>query len=169
MRSRSGWSTISRVLDGRNDPRCDMELHASALKEGMLFLSNHRDIVLDPSLVNVALMESRREATDWHWIQPLVIDLGSSIGQTQPVFCGGTLGECKGTYNHSLTTAAYIQRAVSGTPVWLAHREGRSKDGRDATAPALIRTLSNNGDRHTWDALNVVPVSISYEWDRAMH
>ena len=38
--------------------------HASALKEGMLFLSNHRDIVLDPSLVNVALMDHGRKATE---------------------------------------------------------------------------------------------------------
>ena len=141
--------------------------HASALKEGMLFLSNHRDIVLDPSLVNVALMESRREATE--------IGIGSNLLSSTWVrqlvklnrcFVVERSGSARERYNHSLTTAAYIQRAIaSGTPVWLAHREGRSKDGRDATAPALIRTLSNNGDRHTWDALNVVPVSISYEWD----
>ena len=49
--------------------------------------------------------------------------------------------------------------------MWLAHREGRAKDGVDATAPALIRTLSDNGQPATWNALQVSPVSLSYEWD----
>jgi hypothetical protein len=141
--------------------------NGSALEEGMLFLSNHRDIVLDPSLVNVALMDNGREATE--------IGIGSNLlGSTwvrhlvklNRCFVVERSGSARERYSHSLDTAAYIQRAIrSGTPVWLAHREGRSKDGRDATAPALIRTLSSNGDASTWNALNVVPVSISYEWD----
>ena len=138
-----------------------------ALKEGMLFLSNHRDIVLDPSLVNVALMDSGREATE--------IGIGSNLLSSPWVrqlvklnrcFVVERSGTARERYTHSLDTAAYIHKAIhSGTPVWLAHREGRSKDGRDATAPALIRTLSNNGDEVTWDVMNPVPVSISYEWD----
>lgn len=141
--------------------------NGSALEEGMLFLSNHRDIVLDPSLVNVALMDNGREATE--------IGIGSNLlGSTwvrqlvklNRCFVVERSGSARERYSHSLDTAAYIQRAIrSGTPVWLAHREGRSKDGRDATAPALIRTLSSNGEASTWNALNVVPVSISYEWD----
>ena len=141
--------------------------NGSALEEGMLFLSNHRDIVLDPSLVNVALMDNGREATE--------IGIGSNLlGSTwvrqlvklNRCFVVERSGSARERYSHSLDTAAYIQRAIrSGTPVWLAHREGRSKDGRDSTAPALIRTLSSNGDAAIWNALNVVPVSISYEWD----
>lgn len=138
-----------------------------ALEKGMLFLSNHRDIVLDPSLVNVALMDNRREATE--------IGIGSNLLSSPWVrqlvklnrcFVVERSGTARERYSHSLDTAAYIQRAIqSGTPVWLAHREGRSKDGLDATAPALIRTLSSNGEASTWNALNAVPVSISYEWD----
>ena len=141
--------------------------NGSALEEGMLFLSNHRDIVLDPSFVNVALMDNGREATE--------IGIGSNLlGSTwvrqlvklNRCFVVERSGSARERYSHSLDTAAYIQRAIrSGTPVWLAHREGRSKDGRDSTAPALIRTLSSNGDAAIWNALNVVPVSISYEWD----
>ena len=138
-----------------------------ALEKGMLFLSNHRDIVLDPSLVNVALMDNGREATEIGigsnllgspWVRQLV--------KLNRCFVVERSGSARERYSHSLDTAAYIQRAIrSGTPVWLAHREGRSKDGLDATAPALIRTLSSNGDAQTWNALNVVPVSICYEWD----
>ena len=138
-----------------------------ALQKGMLFMSNHRDIVLDPSLVNVALMDHGREATEIGigsnllgspWVRQLV--------KLNRCFVVERSGSARERYRHSLDTAAYIQGAIrSGTPVWLAHREGRSKDGRDTTAPALIRTLSSNGDVSTWNALKVVPVSISYEWD----
>ena len=141
--------------------------HPSSLKEGMLFLSNHRDIVLDPSLVNVALLEEKRGSTE--------IGIGSNLLSSPWVnqlvrlnrcFVVERSGSARDRYNHSLRTAAYIQHVIgNGTPVWLAHREGRAKDGRDETAPALIRTLSNNCDPDTWNALNVVPVSISYEWD----
>ena len=126
-----------------------------------------RDIVLDPSLVNVALLEEKRGSTE--------IGIGSNLLSSPWVnqlvrlnrcFVVERSGSARDRYNHSLRTAAYIQHVIgNGTAVWLAHREGRAKDGRDETAPALIRTLSNNCDPDTWNALNVVPVSISYEWD----
>ena len=138
-----------------------------SMDEGMLFLSNHRDIVLDPSLINVALLEHGRGSTE--------IGIGSNLLSSEWVnqlvrlnrcFVVERSGSARERYEHSLRTAAYIHHVTQfGTPVWLAHREGRAKDGRDTTAPALVRTLSNNGDASTWDDLRVVPVSISYEWD----
>lgn len=140
---------------------------SEAFHEGMLFLSNHRDIVLDPSLLNVALLEEGRGSTE--------IGIGSNLLSRPWVndlvrlnrcFVVERSGSARERYEHSLRTAAYIQHVTHhGTPVWLAHREGRAKDGRDTTAPALMRTLSNNGDSAVWNALHVVPVSISYEWD----
>ena len=140
---------------------------SEAFQEGMLFLSNHRDIVLDPSLLNVALLEEGRGSTE--------IGIGSNLLSRPWVndlvrlnrcFVVKRSGSARERYEHSLRTAAYIQHVTQhGTPVWLAHREGRAKDGRDTTAPALMRTLSNNGDASVWNALRVVPVSISYEWD----
>ena len=75
-------------------------------------------------------------------------------------------GSARDRFNSSVRTAAYIRNVIqSDTPVWLAHREGRAKDGVDATAPALIRTLSDGCSPDIWNRLKVVPVSISYEWD----
>ena len=54
---------------------------------------------------------------------------------------------------------------INGSSVWLAQKEGRAKDGRDSTSPALIRMLISEGGREAWEMLNVKPVSISYEWD----
>ena len=138
-----------------------------ALEKGMLFLSNHRDIVLDPSLVNVALMDNGREATE--------IGIGSNLLGSPWVRQLVKLNRClwwRGQAVRANVTATVwtLPPTFKGPsdrerPVWLAHHARSFKDGLDATAPALIRTLSSNGDAQTWNALNVVPVSICYEWD----
>ena len=139
----------------------------SSMDRGMLFLSNHRDIVLDPSLVNVALLEHGRGSTE--------IGIGSNLLGSPWVsdlvrlnrcFVVDRSGSARERYEHSQRTARYIRHVVQqDIPVWLAHREGRAKDGMDATAPALMRTLSDGCQPEVWNNLNVVPVSISYEWD----
>ena len=138
-----------------------------ALDHGMLYLSNHRDIVLDPALINVAMLQHGRGSTE--------IGIGSNLLGSPWVndlvrlnrcFIVERSGTARERYEHSMRTARYIRHVVSqSTPVWLAHREGRAKDGMDTTAPALIRTLSNGCDPKVWNELAVVPVSISYEWD----
>jgi len=139
----------------------------SSLKSGLLFLTNHKDIVLDPSFLNVVLLGQGLSATE--------IGIGSNLLSSPWVnalvrlnrcFVVERSGSARDRYQHSLRTAAYIRHVTAqGQPVWLAHREGRAKDGVDATAPALIRTLSDNGQPATWNALRVSPVSLSYEWD----
>lgn len=141
--------------------------NARSLDEGMLFLSNHRDIVLDPSLVNVALLNHGRGATE--------IGIGSNLLKSPWIndlvrlnrcFVVERSGSARERYEHSQRTARYIHHVVQDKkPVWLAHREGRAKDGKDTTAPALIRTLSDGCQPLVWNSLKVVPVSISYEWD----
>lgn len=138
-----------------------------SMDRGMLFLSNHRDIVLDPSLVNVALLDHGRGSTE--------IGIGSNLLGSPWVsdlvrlnrcFVVERSGSARERYEHSQRTARYIRHVVQqGIPVWLAHREGRAKDGMDATAPALMRTLSDGCQPEVWNNLSVVPVSISYEWD----
>ena len=140
---------------------------SSSLKSGLLFLTNHKDIVLDPSFLNVVLLGQGLPATEigigsnllaLPWVNALV--------RLNRCFVVERSGSARDRYQHSLRTAAYIRHITAqGQPVWLAHREGRAKNGVDATAPALIRTLSDNGHLETWDALRVSPVSLSYEWD----
>ena len=139
----------------------------ASLKSSLLFLTNHKDIVLDPSFLNVVLLEQGLPATE--------IGIGSNLLASPWVnalvrlnrcFVVERSGSARDRYQHSLRTAAYIRHITAqGQPVWLAHREGRAKDGVDATAPALIRTLSDNSQPQMWNALHVSPVSLSYEWD----
>jgi len=135
---------------------------------GALFISNHRDIVLDPSLINLALARTGAPTTE--------IGIGSNLLRLPWVEClvklnrsfivrrGGTPRE---QLVNSSQVAAYVRQVVleKRRSVWLAQREGRAKDGDDRTSPALIRMLLDGGGQAAWDALRVHPVSLSYEWD----
>ena len=135
---------------------------------GALFISNHRDIVLDPSLINMALL-SRGESTtqigigsnllQTEWVEKLV-----RLNKSFIVRRGGTPRE---QLMASAEVADYVRHVITeqNASVWLAQREGRAKDGDDRTSPALIRMLLNGEDGEGWNRLKVQPVSLSYEWD----
>lgn len=135
---------------------------------GALFISNHRDIVLDPALINRALL-SRNEPTtqigigsnllETPWVEKLV-----RLNKSFIVRRGGTPRE---QLLRSEEVAAYVREVIlnESASVWLAHREGRAKNGDDRTSPALMRMLLNGEEGESWNQLKVQPVSLSYEWD----
>ncbi len=139
-----------------------------------LFIGNHRDIVLDPAFVNYALYTGGRETVriaigDNLLTRDYVADLmrlnksfvvrRSAKGPRQML---AALQELSGYIAHSV-----LEERAS---VWIAQREGRAKDGWDRTDPAIVKMLALAKPRslslaaHVI-ALNIVPVSISYEWD----
>jgi hypothetical protein len=131
-------------------------------------MSNHRDIVLDPALINLALAERGAPTTEigigsnllgLSWVRD-VVRLNKSFVVPRG---GGPREQLKA----SADVAAYVRKVVleEQRSVWLAQREGRAKDGNDLTSPALIRMLLDGGGRETWESLRVHAVSLSYEWD----
>ena len=138
-----------------------------ALSEATLHLTNHKDIVLDPSLVNVARMGNGYSSTEIgigdnllskKWIEDLV-----RLNRCFVVPRGGSARE---RWASSLLVSDYIRSAIArGQSVWLAQKEGRAKNGKDSTSPALIRMLISEGGETIWTGLNVRPISLSYEWD----
>lgn len=135
---------------------------------GALFISNHRDIVLDPALINLALAERGAPTTEigigsnllgLSWVRD-VVRLNRSFVVPRG---GGPREQLKA----SADVAAYVRKVVldDQRSVWLAQREGRAKDGNDLTSPALIRMLLDGGGREMWESLRVHAVSLSYEWD----
>lgn len=135
---------------------------------GALFISNHRDIVLDPSLINMGLLSLGHPTTqigigsnllETEWVEALV-----RLNKSFIVSRGGTPRE---QLMSSAEVAAYARHVILelNSSLWLAHREGRAKDGDDRTSPALIRMLVNRNEGLDWNAMRVHPVSLSYEWD----
>lgn len=139
-----------------------------------LFISNHRDIVLDVALVNWALYKSNINTVEaavgnnlLH--QPWVADL-MRINKSFIVKRSEKTKRAMLTASKQLS--AYIHDSIVSREqnIWIAQREGRAKDGIDKTNSALISMLLLNKDKQTPIAeylkqLNIVPVSISYEFD----
>ena len=139
-----------------------------------LFLSNHRDIVLDPALVNYALYQSGMETCqiaigDNLIKRPYVSDL---MRLNKSFIVKRSLSGRREKLEAFITLSSYIHHCIeSGQPVWIAQSEGRAKDGNDKTDPAIIKmfNVSRRNQQQTFaqniQSLNIVPVSISYEFD----
>lgn len=136
-----------------------------------LFVSNHRDIVLDSSLLQNMLYKNGFETTEITFganlmCSPLIIDIGKSNKMFR-VERGATPKEF---YRHSLHLSEYIHHVIEDKQksVWIAQRNGRTKDGNDHTDQGIIRMfeMGGNGDKvKSLNSLNIVPVCVSYEWE----
>lgn len=136
-----------------------------------LFVSNHRDIMLDSSLLQYVLHQHGHETSEITFganlmCHPLVID----IGKSNKMFKVERGGNMKDFYQSSLLHSEYIRHTIveKKQSVWIAQRNGRTKDGIDHTEPGLIRMFASSMPEDRVKALahlNIAPISISYEWE----
>jgi 1-acyl-sn-glycerol-3-phosphate acyltransferase len=137
--------------------------------KNFLFMSNHRDIILDSALMNVILLENKIKTSEiaigsnlliFPWIEMLVkLNKSFVVKRNLP---------SKELFLASRELSAYIKYAVlkKNKSVWIAQKEGRTKDGDDSTHPGLLKMIhmsSNKPLSKYIKKLNLVPVSISYE------
>lgn len=136
-----------------------------------LFISNHRDIVLDSAFLNIHLLKNGYQTTEiaignnlliYPWIEHLV-----RINKSFIVRRNASVRE---QIRISQELSAYIRYVITTKPhsVWLAQREGRAKDSDDRTQPALIKMLQMSAEGEYVKGimdLNIVPLSINYEYD----
>ncbi|MEE4190508.1 MAG: 1-acyl-sn-glycerol-3-phosphate acyltransferase [Halieaceae bacterium] len=140
-----------------------------------LFMSNHRDITLDPAFTNYALHHSgfdtvRIAIGDNLLTKPYVSDL---MRLNKSFIVKRSARGPREVFKAYRELSAYIRHSIQAdrAPIWIAQREGRAKDGVDRTEPAIIKMLAMSQDRKAEEfgdfiaGLNIVPVSISYELD----
>lgn len=156
-------TTFSLTISGRSRLPKD--------KKPCTFISNHRDIVLDASFLNVMLYDVGYGMTQVAigdnlmirpWIETLVrlnnsfiVKRGVSVRQMLDV---------------SKKLSAYIRHTVTETKesIWIAQREGRAKDSNDRTQGSILKMFNMSGDKDIISnimELNIFPVAISYEYD----
>ncbi|MBP6812716.1 MAG: 1-acyl-sn-glycerol-3-phosphate acyltransferase [Saprospiraceae bacterium] len=136
-----------------------------------LFISNHRDIILDSAFLNVVLFERGFRTSQIaigdnlmrHRISELIFHINKS-------FVVKRTGSPMELYRYSVQLSEYIWRQITQKidSVWIAQREGRAKDGDDRTQVGLVKMLSLSAktDLKTYfREMKVVPVSISYEYN----
>ena len=136
-----------------------------------LFISNHRDITMDPAFVNYMLYHAGYETLqiaigDNLLKEPFVTDLmrlNKSFIVQRSLKGRELLQSLK-------LLSEYIHHCIhSGQNVWIAQREGRAKDGVDKTDPALLKMLAMSrrdlSFGQSLSELHLIPVAISYEYD----
>ncbi len=135
------------------------------------FITNHRDIVLDASFLNLAFLRRGFPTSEvaignnlliYDWITDLVRLNKSFIVKRNTGLREGLEAAKK--------LSAYIHHCIleKHESVWIAQREGRAKDSSDHTQESLVKMLSIAGQGSFMDhikEINIMPVCISYEYD----
>lgn len=145
-------------------------------KKGYLFISNHRDISLDPAFVDFALHK--------HGFDTVRIAIGDNLLKmpaatslmrlNKSFIVKRSISSPRDKLKALTHLSAYIGLSLKeGHSIWIAQREGRAKDGDDKTDVAVLKMFHMYGRVLKQDfkeyikSLNIVPVSISYEYDPA--
>lgn len=136
-----------------------------------LYIANHRDILLDSAILQILLVE--------HGFKTSEITFGNNLMQGQFITDFGKLnrmftvireGNSRELYETSQRLSAYIRHTITekNVSVWIAQRNGRTKDGYDLTQTGLIKMLNLSSKKsfsESMKELKIVPLSISYEYE----
>ncbi|TLX77465.1 glycerol acyltransferase [Labilibacter sediminis] len=140
-------------------------------QKSYIFISNHRDIVLDSAFLNILLHENGFDTTEiaigdnlliYPWITQLVkLNKSFIVRRNLPA---------RQMLQSSKLLSEYIRHNITERKqsVWIAQREGRSKDGDDRTQTSLLKMINMSGNgsfSENFKELHIVPLSISYEYD----
>lgn len=137
-----------------------------------VFISNHRDIVLDAFLLQAVLHEEGFQTTDITYgdnlLHPqMVADICRS-NKMLKIIRKDDISPREFLENSKHLSEYLRMRLESGNSLWIAQRNGRTKDGIDATDQGVLKLfgLSGSGDfAADFKAFEIVPVAISYEYE----
>ena len=136
-----------------------------------IFISNHRDIVLDSAFLNILLHDNGHDTCEiaigdnlliYPWITQLVkLNKSFLVRRNLPA---------RQMLQSSILMSKYIRYNITerNQSVWIAQREGRSKDGDDRTQTSLLKMINMSGKKDfatNFNEVQIVPLAISYEYD----
>ena len=136
-----------------------------------LLLSSHRDIVLDPAFVQIILFKNGIPLTEIAAGDNLigVPSVGDLIRSNRMITVKRS-GSAKDLYNSAQLLSEYIREKMKNQAcsIGLAQKQGRSKDGHDATEQGVLKMLSMSGSGsfvEDFAELNIMPMAVSYEYE----
>lgn len=166
------YHAVQKVLEKSSDGLTTSGFEKLEKHTPYLFISNHRDIILDTSLLNVCLYDygliMTASAIGDNLVQKPFLHTLSRLNRNFLVQRGLPPREL---LQSSKLMSEYIYQLLSreNRSVWIAQREGRTKDGNDATQQGVLKMLAMASDEQNlmdyFRKIKIVPVSISYEYD----
>lgn len=145
--------------------------HIQQLKGKYLAMSNHRDIILDPAIMQVVLMKNNLQPTEIcvgdNLLKQKSVELLIRSNRMIKVIRGISAREL---YLSSQQLSKYIRESITSghSSVWIAQRQGRTKDGMDTTEQGLLKMLDMSGTKgfvENFKEIQIVPISMSYEYE----
>jgi 1-acyl-sn-glycerol-3-phosphate acyltransferase len=166
------YQSVQKVLEKSSDGLTTSGFEKLEKNTSYLFISNHRDIILDTSLLNASLFDHGQimtaSAIGDNLVKKSFLLTLSKLNRNFLVQRGLPPREL---LQSSKLMSEYIAQLLlrENRSVWIAQREGRTKDGNDATHPGVLKMLAMGSDSDNlmdyFKKIKIVPVSISYEYD----
>lgn len=166
------YKSVQKVLEKSSEGLTTSGFENLEPNTSYLFISNHRDILLDTTLLNTALFEHSlvmtASAIGDNLVKKAFLNTLAKLNRNFLVQRGLTPREM---LQSSKLLAEYIGNLLlhENRSVWIAQREGRTKDGNDETNPGVLKMLGMGSDEKNlmdyFKKIKIVPVSISYEYD----
>lgn len=166
------YQALQKVLEKTSEGLSTSGFEKLEKNTSYLFISNHRDIILDTSLLNACLFENGLVMTASAIGDNLVKrDFMNTLAKLNRNFLVKRGLSPREMLQSSKLMSEYIGQLLlrENRSVWIAQREGRTKDGNDLTNPGILKMLAMGNDNlklpQYFKNLKIVPVSISYEYD----
>ena len=166
------YQSVQKVLEKSSEGLTTSGFEKLEKNTSYLFISNHRDIILDTSLLNACLFDyglvMTASAIGDNLVKKSFLLALSKLNRNFLVQRGLSPREM---LMSSKLMAEYISQLLlrENRSVWIAQREGRTKDGNDATNPGVLKMLAMGCEdknlMNYFKKVKIVPVSISYEYD----
>ncbi len=163
--------SVTAILDNTSKGISYSGFENMVNSKSCLYLANHRDIVLDSSIIGLAHFQNEMKSPQATWgsnlmVSQLIVDLGKS-NKMITVFREGSPKEL---LLNSRRLSTYIRESITelNNSVWIAQRKGRAKTGFDQTDVSILKMLILSGENDIKSKLidlNITPVTISYEWE----
>jgi 1-acyl-sn-glycerol-3-phosphate acyltransferase len=166
------YASVQKVLEKSSEGLTTSGFEKLEKNTSYLFVSNHRDIILDTSLLNVCLFDHGLVMTASAIGDNLVKkDFLLNLSKLNRNFLVQRGLPPRELLQSSKLMSDYIAQLLlrENRSVWIAQREGRTKDGNDATHSGVLKMLGMGSDEKNvldyFKKIKIVPVSISYEYD----
>lgn len=157
-------STTMKGVDTQGFERLDK-------KKAYLFTGNHRDITLDAFILQMYMLENGLQTCNIAYGSNLILNKTIDVfGRSNKMFIVERSQNVRELAQNSQHLSDYIRYMIrDNKSVWIAQRNGRTKDGNDKTDHGLINMFSMSGDRSDYVAnlaeLNITPIATSYEYE----
>ncbi|MBN2480147.1 MAG: 1-acyl-sn-glycerol-3-phosphate acyltransferase [Bacteroidales bacterium] len=162
---------VRNIIDHSSESFTISGLHQIIQGTPYLYLANHRDIVLDSAMMQLVLFENGYDSSE--------ITFGSNLMTSQFIIDFGRLNKMfvvnrgangRELFKNAQLLSAYIRHTIVNkkSSIWIAQRNGRTKDGNDRTEPGLLKMLNISGTgnfKQSFNQLNIVPLTVSYEFE----